>query len=41
VSALDAGLFHGITGRWGVAFERRITEGATICRARLAEGERP
>jgi hypothetical protein len=37
VSALDAGLFHGISGRWSVAFDDRITNGAPACRGRLTE----
>ncbi len=41
VSALDAGLFHGITNRWGVAFDLRMTDGAGLCRGRLTDAERP
>jgi hypothetical protein len=41
VSALDAGLFHGISDRWSVAFDDRITDGAAVCRGRLTEAERP
>jgi hypothetical protein len=41
VSALDAGLFHGVTDRWSVAFDLRITGGSAVCRARLTEAERP
>ena len=28
VSALDAGFFHGVSDRWSVAFDDRITDGA-------------
>ena len=41
VSALDAGLFHGITDRWSVAFDLRMTDGAGLCRGRLTDAERP
>ncbi len=37
VSALDAGLFQGVSGGWCVAFNERITAGAAACRARLTE----
>ena len=37
VSALDAGLFRGVSGSWGVAFTDRITAGAGACRGRLTE----
>jgi len=41
VSALDAGLVHGISDRWSVAFDDRITDGAAACRGRLTEAELP
>jgi hypothetical protein len=37
VSALDAGVFHGVSGTWSVAFTDRITEGAGACHGRLTE----
>jgi hypothetical protein len=40
MSALDAGVFAGLTGGRRLAFSRRITEGAPACLARLgAPGE--
>jgi hypothetical protein len=41
VSALDAGLFHGISDRWSVAFDDRITDGAVVCRGRFTEAQLP
>jgi predicted ArsR family transcriptional regulator len=35
VSALDAGMVHGLTGDSTIEFAERITEGAACCRARL------
>jgi hypothetical protein len=35
VSALDAGIVHGISGNLTVVFTHRMTEGAPTCRARL------
>jgi predicted ArsR family transcriptional regulator len=35
VSALDAGLFHGVSGAWSVEFADRITEGAGSCLGHL------
>jgi hypothetical protein len=37
VSALDAGLFHGISGAWCVVFTDRITDGSDACRGHLTE----
>jgi hypothetical protein len=35
VSALDAGIVHGISGNVTAVFTHRLTEGAPNCRARL------
>lgn len=37
VSALDAGVFRGVTGAWNVTFVERITDGSATCRGHLAK----
>jgi hypothetical protein len=41
VSALDAGIVHGLSGDSTIEFTERITEGAACCRARLTRVAAP
>lgn len=40
ISALDDGVFSGLSGGGRLAFSERITEGSACCRAKLQLGER-